>query len=213
MRIPSYLNYLLQGNCVLDEQASTFSIHNLYVADVSIPSGRLVATDPFLCDEMAPFLQEIKPGIYPIFISWIDIHSSERKERLIGGASVKLAPSSVHQWDIARIEGRDLDSPEVHCYFVDGATGSFMDEQLARSHLTRLEADNDCRYAQSLADQMESSDWTWKVLELVPELPLDCVAFFTGEGDGIYPSYIGYGSSDQPVVILTDFKILPLVIK
>ncbi|HIK11257.1 MAG TPA: DUF4241 domain-containing protein [Oscillatoriaceae cyanobacterium M33_DOE_052] len=50
-------------------------------------------------------------------------------------------------------------------------------------------------------------DVDWSDLDISNPTKANLIAFSSGLGDGGYPSFWGYGASNQPVCLVTDFGI------
>lgn len=209
MQPPSYLNVLLEEDTLYALSSLTVHLHAQHVADVPIPSGQLVVCDPFVDIDITPFLLSFEPGIYPVIITSIEIPPFEHTKKLIGAASVRFSNEAVEHWNLARRHGKPSTDREEHCFYVDGATGCFMDQQVALVHRERLANDRDSQYTQYMADLMAASQWTWTVMYPDPTSKLACIAFATGEDDGTYPCYVGFDRNGQVAVLIADFLILP----
>src|SRR5690348_7021651 len=195
------------------------------IADLVVPTGRVVACDPLGEVRDAPFARRVPPGRYPIYVTIV--HRKESEEFTPGGDSafavLQLRDGHPERWEIALCEGRAADDwRDFYC--VDSGVGCFMDVE-ARDTLTRLMRD-DPRFNPPSRD--ETLPFI-RALYLTPnpladeigipcvDFPLDtesglnCVMFTTGRyGDGDYTSYWGLDRHDVPLCLVTNFDALSL---
>jgi hypothetical protein len=185
----------------IDGEQWTFRTQLL--GNVRLPSGRLVACDPFLCDDATPFAAPVPRGEFPL---WIAIADMGEEHRL---AFAKLAFSSepVVRWEMALPEGQDpstLQPGEIFGYGVDSGTGAFMDLDAWRAFKARMEAEEG--YSEQLVDDMDQPvrpEWL-----LLSSGPGSVAMFSSGFGDGFYATYWGYDARGNLAAALTDFYLV-----
>ena len=90
-----------------------------------IVSGVLVASDPFIAPQTAPFAQTIPPGEYPVVLSLLKTSNDER----VAFAKLQVGTNPSVSWTIAVL--KDDPSGERSFYHVDSGTGGFMDSRTA----------------------------------------------------------------------------------
>lgn len=169
----------------------------------SLPSGQLVACDPFGCDGALPFARPVPRGEFPLTLSLADFGNQRR----IAFARLAFSAQPVVRWELALLQGQDpstLQPAEFFGYPVDAGTGSFMDLEAWRTFDARME--RDAGYADELIDGMEkagSPGW----LLLAPGSG-SVAMFASGWGDGAYATYWGYDAAGKLAAALTDFYIV-----
>ena len=150
---------------------------------LSIRSGALVACDPLSEPDRAPLELRVPPGDHAV-----DLCVSEG---VIACARLTLAPGEVASWELAVVAGQrpsTLEDGEVFGYPVDSGVGCFMDAHVA----------------EVLAEDEDASDELLEALEDLDAVSFqlaraggNLVAFRSGQGDGLYPTYVGYAADGE----------------
>ena len=190
-----------------DGESVSLSLHAL--GDLVMPTGQIFACDPFLVSpDEGPFTRTVPPGRYPVLVNVARMQSYDER---VAYAIVRVADTPPVRWELALLPGHDaseLGDDEFFGYGVDSGTGCFMDAFAAE----RLEAraaeigDN-----QDLEDEMVKTyvhTWAWVDFVLDPDTGANVIAFSSGWGDGMYPSYWGLDETGAVVCLVTDFGVL-----
>lgn len=171
----------------------------------ALPSGRLVACDPFYCEGEwgKPFAQPVPRGEFPISLAVADFGDQRRT----AFARIAFSAEPVVRWEMALLEGQDasaLAPDEIFGYGVDAGLGAFMDEEAWRVFVARSRDDE--AYADQLMDELEKVDRPeWLLLASGPG---SVAIFSSGWGDGVYATYWGYDASGSVAAVLTDFYVV-----
>jgi hypothetical protein len=174
------------------------------VGTIAVPSGRIVVCDP--SDGKTgrrPLARAVPPGTYPVTISVGRLDAIE--EQRVAAAMVRFSARPVARWEAAANEGDDpatLKAGQYFGYGVDAGIGCFVDAGTAAG-LTFDVWDAKVLTAVLAADP--------KALCGAAEVAIDggnLVAFTTGAGDGIYASFWGLDPQGEPVVLVTEFRIV-----
>ena len=186
------------------------------VGAVSLPTGRVVATDPFVFPERKPFRQAVPPGRYPILLSIAHIKPETgraKPDQRVACAMLRLTRRAPVRWRMATMTGqrlRDLKPGHFFGYPVDAGLGCFLDARAAKL-LDRLMRD-DPDYFERMMTAAEPNyaptrDWA--------DFPLDdtkgglnVVFFSSGFGDGSYPSFWGFDADGGVACLVTDFQVV-----
>lgn len=174
-----------------------------------VTSGALVAADPLVMPETAPFSRPVPTGTFPVELAIAVMGDDER----VAYARIRFAGDrSPVSWRLATSAGQDpslLGPGEFYGYGVDAGTGCFMDVVAARLLIARMEADDD--YGMQLADDLQD-DYrpTWCRLDTRPDptAPENVVCFSSGWGDGSYPTFFGLDADGAVLAVVTDFLLL-----
>jgi len=175
--------------------------------ELTVTSGRIVACDPLVFSETEPFTRGVPAGTFPVTLSVAHFEDGDRR---VAAALVRFRKGEAVSWELALRPGEEeseLAEGEVFGYSVDSGTGCFMDEETAR-----LVADNmdDDELADALVAELErtyETTWSWANIEFDPDTGANIVAFSTGVGDGLYPSYFGLDGAGEVVCLVTDFSL------
>ena len=174
--------------------------------DIVLTSGKLVACDVIVsCG--GPFTGVVPVGTFPLRFA---IAARDDDER-IALARIDFAPGPIARWELAVTEGQDvatLKKGEFFGYGVDSGTGAFMDAEALRAFEVERdragEAFDDRLFAEMDKTYRHTRSW------LLHPTPKGTVAlFFSGYGDGSYPTYKAYDKDGTLVAVITDFGIVP----
>ncbi|MFC3997549.1 DUF4241 domain-containing protein [Nocardiopsis sediminis] len=162
-------------------------------ADLHLPSGRVVACEPATAfpkgAQRHAFIQRAEPGSYPVELAVADYHrSGPRGSSLpyVAAARIVVRDEPVAAWRLALLEGQDdtaLAEDEFYGYPVDGGMGALGSPEAFDSP----DAVEDLMWE---ADSLEDFDTAGVYTNAVTGH--NVVFFHTGEGDGHYPTWVGY---------------------
>lgn len=183
---------------------------------LALPTGRLAACDPLVFFELEPFTVELPPGEYPVQLSVAvldTVHGLPQTEehRRVAAARIVLRDAPARSWEMAVLAGQDpatLHGDLFFGYGVDAATGAFIDASGA-SALDRLtDGDDEPSLAKALAESAHTVPPRLGANLTDAETGLNVVAFPSGWGDGVYPTWIGRAEDGSVVSVVTDFHVL-----
>jgi hypothetical protein len=210
---PDFERLLVPGARYTSSYDMNFTIRLRNDASLWLPSGRIVAGEPFMygaADYTDGFIQRVPPGRYPVELAIADFEAGEHIVPTVAAARLVIRDEPVASWEMALYEGQDLaelGDDEFFGYPVDGGTGGFIDAET----IPTLTEDFD-QYLENLMDILadRSADDDAKAVTMAGanSEPV-MVAFSSGGGDGHYPTWIGRTADGEIVCVLTDFFILP----
>ncbi|WP_434452376.1 DUF4241 domain-containing protein [Lentzea sp. E54] len=184
------------------------------VGDLALPSGRLVAADPFVLwpEDAEAFTTEVAPGAYPVsvsLVSWVDGDGFPdlRQGYRVAAAKVTVRDEPAYSWTPAVLPGQRVPMHEEFGYEVKSSTGAFFDLTAAEA-LDRLASDDEvgnCDLIDAL-DKVGGGRGPANVADF--QSGLNVVAFSTGWGDGVYPTWVGRNTAGDPVAFVTDFQVI-----
>jgi hypothetical protein len=185
----------------------------LTIGKLALPSGRVVACDPFFCSDARSFARAIPRGDYAVQI--------RRSTSAEWGARIGLARLLVRPNEpIASFEPAVRGPGDAGRFFVESGLASYMDEA-TRAAFTELLAtyyvENpqgnyytdilEPEFRKSAVEQanpLTPGDWN---LHRLPGTNLDVAMFACGLGDSAYQSWWGLGASGGVVALVTDFGL------
>jgi hypothetical protein len=173
---------------------------------LSVVSGQIVACDPLVFPETAPFEVLVPVGAYPVIASIAHIENDER----IAFARIQFAEGVPTHWRHVAQDGQDVESLAAEEYFgypVDAGTGAFMDLVAARALVNRMNTEEE--YYETIIEEMEKTyvnTRSWA--SVTPGGSANVICFSSGYGDGSYPSFVGYDAMARVVCLLTDFQVV-----
>ncbi|KFF24593.1 DUF4241 domain-containing protein [Chryseobacterium vrystaatense] len=198
---------LFSKNFVENPLLESFEVGKIYLS-----SGKLVACDPVITNDMQPFTTEFPKGNFSVLLH------KERESNCVAYAEIIFSNTAVSEWEMAVTAGqnvKDLAEEEVFGYPVESGMGCLMDADTQNS-LNELEkrlyhskgADFMGIYEEFFHeyffDEKGAID-QYAFLKPADEHPGTIFAFETGYGEGFYASYIAYDKDHQPVKIITEF--------
>jgi hypothetical protein len=198
---------LFSKNFVESPLLESFEVGKIYLS-----SGRLVACDPLITNDMKPFSTEFPKGDFQVLLH------KERESNCVAYAEIVFNDSEITAWKMAVTEDqhiKDLAEGEVFGYPVESGMGCFMDID-TQDHLNHLEkklyhrkgADFMGIYEEFFHDYFFDENGAidqYAFLKPSEEHPGTVFAFETGYGEGFYASYIAYNKDGSPVKIITEF--------
>lgn len=160
-----------------------------------LPSGRLIAADPSLLDfDAKPFNVTVLPGTYPVSVSLATFVDDPGHSR-VAAARLDVGDRPAVRWELALRESQDpldLGYREFFGFGVDAGMACFVDVECS--------------------DRMKD---VWLTLAGLVEPryrtigPSDMVAWSSGWGDGVYPTWIGYDPTGTVTCFLADMRMFP----
>jgi hypothetical protein len=177
-----------------DKGEVIFTVH--YLDELVTVSGNLIACDPLCFFGSDPLRERLQPGRYPVIVSTID--------GIIAFAQVRVQEKTPVKWEPEYTVG-----DTIYGYPVDSGTGGFFDEVVA-DIMFDCDFDDEI-YGETLIKILEEKEKNkelgWANLCIDPSTQANVIAFWSGTGDGSYPSYFGYDEENNLVSIVTDFLL------
>lgn len=185
----------------------SFEVGNIY-----LPSGKLVACDPVITNDMQPFSTVFPKGDFAVLLH------KERESNCVAYAEIVFSSSEISEWQLATTEGqlvKDLAEGEVFGYPVESGMGCFMDagtqnvlneleQKLYHSKGVDFMGIYEEFFHEHFFDENGAID-QYAFLKPSDNHPGTIFAFETGYGEGFYASYIAYDKNLVPVKIVTEF--------
>lgn len=185
----------------------SFEVGNIY-----LPSGKLVACDPVITNDMQPFSTVFPKGDFAVLLH------KERESNCVAYAEIVFSSSEISEWQLATTEGqlvKDLAEGEVFGYPVESGMGCFMDadtqnvlneleQKLYHSKGVDFMGIYEEFFHEHFFDENGAID-QYAFLKPSDNHPGTIFAFETGYGEGFYASYIAYDKNREPVKIVTEF--------
>ncbi|MEO5756047.1 MAG: DUF4241 domain-containing protein [Mesorhizobium sp.] len=176
------------------------------IGEVELPTGEIIACDPLTTGTDWPALsRKVKPGHYPV--------SLFEAQGRVAAAFLRLHPGVPVRWELATLPGQDaatLKDDEIFGYPVDAGLGSFMDKAamaLMSEQQGKLKPEQNY-YDDVLAAEFAPNQDRFVMHHPVAGNPLNIAMFWSGWGDGYYPSFWGLNAAGEPLLLMTDFGVL-----
>lgn len=179
---------------------------------IYLSSGKLVACDPLITNDMKPFSTDFPKGDFSVLVH------KERESNCVAYVEIVFTNEEIADWKLATTEGqevKELADGEVFGYPVESGMGCFMDVDTQNS-LNQLEQKLYHRkgvdfmgiyeefFHEHFFDENGAID-QYAFLKPSENHPGTIFAFETGYGEGFYASYIAYDKNHSPVKIITEF--------
>ncbi|TIW35004.1 MAG: DUF4241 domain-containing protein [Mesorhizobium sp.] len=173
------------------------------IGDLELPTGEIIACDPLVTSDDWPALsRKVKPGHYPV--------SLFEAQGRVAAAFLRFHPGTPVRWELATMPGQDiatLKADEIFGYPVDAGLGSFMAMALMSAAQDRLKPDQNY-YDDVLAAEFAPNQDRFVMHHPVAGKATNIAMFWSGWGDGFYPSFWGLDAAGEPLVLMTDFGVL-----
>lgn len=176
------------------------------IGELDLSTGEIIACDPLTTGTDWPALsRKVEPGHYPV--------SLLEAQGRVAAAILRFRPGTPLRWELATLPGQDtstLKGDEVFGYPIDVGLGSFMDRTamvLMSEQQDKLETDQNY-YDDVLATEFAPNQDRFVMHHPVAGNPLNVAMFWSGWGDGVYPSFWGLNAAGEPLLLMTDFDVL-----
>ena len=187
-------------------------IESFDTGKINLPTGRIVACDPLITNDMKEFKIHFPQGEFPVLVH------KERESNCIAYVEIIFGEEEITEWKLATTEDQnveDLKGEEIFGYPVESGMGCFMDfetqdclNHLEKKLFHRKGAEFMGIYEEFFHEQFYDHDSLadqFAFLKPDEEKEGNIFAFETGYGEGFYASYIGFGNDNQPLKIVTEF--------
>lgn len=179
-----------------------YEFHTETLGELEVSTGRIGALEPFSAFEYEPFTVEVPRGRHTTQVAL----ARHGEEEIIAFARVRFSNERAAYWKLAvwpRTDTSQMGEDRFAGYPVDGGTGSFMDA-IAAEDIVKQDK------SEAIIAAMEREYTETRRQHLMFKTERSNVAVFaTGIGDGAYASYFGFSQSGKPVVLVTDFGMIP----
>jgi len=203
-------------------EMKTQELVEIHIGDINLPTGKIIAADPFFTTDQQPFSRTVEPDKYPVYIYVSEI---DKLHHRIAYAKIKFRPETASKWilavtdDLTSEEMDDLDEGEFYGFAVESGLGCFLDEETNSAYITKMDEVQELNpesnyYDDVLADEFreysgknnfsrELGDWNdHKPTE---DSDNNVIMFASGWGDGYYPAYWGLGADGETIELVIDF--------
>lgn len=208
----------------LDEEMNEQELIEIHIGDLNLPTGKIIAADPFFTLEQRPFAKSVLPDKYPVYIYMSEIDELHNR---IAYAKIKFRSEDATKWilavtdDISTEEMKDLGENEFYGFPVESGLACFLDEETNAQLVKKIDAlqekDPEANYYDEvLAEEFrnysgknnfsrELGDWN----DHHPDKDSDnnAIMFSSGWGDGYYPAYWGLNEEGDTMELVIDFLI------
>lgn len=179
---------------------------------ITITTGKIVACDPVITNDMQAFSTDFTKGEFPVLVH------KERESNCIAYVEIQFSEAEIKEWKLATTDDQnisDLKGEEIFGYPVESGMGCFMDleTQECLNHLEKTlfhrKGDDfmgiyEEFFHQHFFDDNGAID-QFALMKPTEEKEGTIFAFETGYGEGFYASYIGFDKDQKPAKLITEF--------
>jgi hypothetical protein len=205
MSLPGSANYLALA-LEHERQVKNITLAHHQIGNLQLPTGALVACDPFVAMDAQPLTVLLPRGTFPVVLRIAQIANDQR----VAFASIRLKEDAPVRWKMLLVGNQDastLKNDEIFDYGVDAGTGCFMDKSAATALDQAMRAN--AEFYETLIAEMEKTythTWSWLDMKFGEG---NLIAFSSGYGDGAYATYAGYNANGELCAVVTDFGVVP----
>lgn len=195
---------------IITQKADSLTL--LSAGELNVPTGEIVACDPFTNPERDAFTRKIPVGKYPVQLYF------DKEEQTIALAWLQISQEKPVTWEMAVLEDQaiaDLKEDYYYGYSVDTGIGCFMDVLsadflcAAQNMIAEKMGDDFISYYDNvISDQMAQNQDLYTNHFPAHDSELNIMMFSTGWGNGVFASYWGVDAAGNVVCLVTDFNIL-----
>jgi hypothetical protein len=199
---PEYLSFALQDGC----QVGRDTLAHHHIGDLLLPTGQLVACDPFVTPEAPPYKLTLPEGTLPVILSVAQMGTDQR----VAFAAVRFRETAPVKWKMVtsgNVDPATLEPGHILGYGVDSGTGCFMDRSAGLALTQKMKEEPE--FSHTMIAEMEKTyrhTWSWLNIKFADG---NVIAFSSGFGDGLYATYAGFDSHGEVAVVVTDFMVVP----
>lgn len=187
-------------------------IESFEAGKINLPTGKIVACDPVLTNDMKAFKINFPQGEFPVLVH------KERESNCVAYVEIVFSDDKITDWKLATTDDQNADElkgEEIFGYPVESGMGCFMDfatqDDLNTLENTLFQRKGDDFmgiyeefFHQHFYDDNGAID-QFAMMKPSDEKAGTIFAFETGYGEGFYASYIGYDKNQKPAKLITEF--------
>ncbi|AWH86694.1 hypothetical protein HYN59_16975 [Flavobacterium album] len=196
----------------------------IHIGDVNLPTGRIIAADPFFTEEQQPFSRTVEPDKYPVYIY---VAKMDELHHRIAYAKIKFRPEEASKWilaltdDLTEDELNELGEDEFYGFPVESGLACFLDEQTNSELIAKIDQVQDSKPESNYYDEVLAEEFReysgknnfsrqlgdWNDHHPNPDSDNNAIMFASGWGDGYYPAYWGLNENGDTIELVIDFLI------
>ncbi|HLP12085.1 MAG TPA: DUF4241 domain-containing protein [Flavobacteriales bacterium] len=192
---PGIFEGAFQKGTQVIQDAQTYSFYTQTIGKITIESGKLVACDPIVLQDVEPYVYDFPKGKFPVQLGLVNYQEYPR----VSFARILFSQKPVVTWRLALHGGQEpleVGSENIYCFGVDAASGIFADYQTCKTFMKFHEDEWEETFMGNTDFRtgfMREFDWG------------NFAIFSTGYGDGCYATYVGFDDQGEICRFLADF--------
>lgn len=204
-----------EGGPTLQALGFEITLDRRKIADLHVPSGRVVVCDPFEAPETEPFDFDVAPGTYPVYLMMADL----RDTLTVAYVVLELSSEAATRWELAALcsdddeESRRWNDPAHAGFHVESGIAALLDEDVAGHWIDAMatEAGEDdlnklLRREVGKARRGNNFRVGWAAVDLGSQLNLVAIEV----ADGTYRSHLGRDADGAPALLVIDLGVLDI---
>lgn len=208
----------------LAEQMAEQELVEIHIGDVNLPTGKIIASDPFFTSEQQPFARTVVPDKYPVYIYMAEI---DKLHNRIAYAKIKFRPETSTRWilaltdDMTQEELDDLGEDEFYGFPVESGLAGFLDAETNDQFTEKIEKMQETSPDFNFYDDILAAEFMaysgknnfsrelgdWNDHRVNEDSDNNVIMFSSGWGDGYYPAYWGLNDNGDAVELVIDFLL------
>jgi Protein of unknown function (DUF4241) len=208
----------------LDDEMNSQELVEIHIGDVNLPTGKIIAADPFFTEEQQPFSRTVEPDKYPVYIYVAKIDELHHR---IAYAKIKFRTEEATRWilaltaDLTPEELNDLGEDEFYGFPVESGLACFLDEQTNAELIAKIDEVQENEPESNYYDEVLSDEFReysgknnfsrqlgdWNDHRPNADSDNNAIMFASGWGDGYYPAYWGLNENGDTIELVVDFLI------
>lgn len=208
----------------LEAEFSSNELTEIHVGDLNLPTGKIIAADPFFTDSQPAFARSVEPDKYPVYIYMAEIDELHHR---VAYAKIKFRPETPTKYilalteDLTKEELDELGEDEFFGFPVDSGLAALLDVETNQQLITRMDLLQENKpesnyYDEVLAKEFEEYSGKnkfsralgdWNDHHPSPDSDNNIIMFSSGWGDGYYPAYWGLNDNGDTIELVIDFLI------
>ncbi|MXN89769.1 DUF4241 domain-containing protein [Flavobacterium sp. Sd200] len=208
----------------LNELISDEGLVEIHIGDVNLPTGQIIASDPFFTTEQRPFLRTVEPDKYPVYIHVAEVDDLHHR---IAYAKIKFRTDEPTKWvlaitdDISPEELDELEEDEFYGFPVESGLAAFLDAETAAQFTAKIDKLEETNPEGNFYDDVLSPEFMeysgknnfsrelgdWNDHKISADSDNNVIMFASGWGDGYYPAYWGLNDNGDVIELVIDFLL------
>src|SRR5579863_8919583 len=136
------------------------------LGELQLPTGQLIACDPFACSDPQPYSMNLDKGSFPVVLSV----AIEENDQRVAFATIRFKSTETKLWELMHVPSDNPDNlkeGEIFGYPVDSVTGCFMDRTAADILSRKMqEQPNYLKTTMKEMDKVYVHTWSWLNISL-----------------------------------------------
>ena len=208
----------------LDAEFKTNELTEIHIGDLNLPTGKIIAADPFFTDSQHAFVRSVEPDKYPVYIYMAEIDELHHR---VAYAKIKFRPETATKYilalteDLTKEELDELGEEEFFGFPVDSGLAALLDAQTNEQLTARMDLLQENNPEANYYDEVLAKEFTeysgknkfsralgdWNDHHPSPDSDNNVIMFSSGWGDGYYPAYWGLNDNGDTIELVIDFLI------